>query len=80
MHNNKEHHIMYFSINFIRGIKSRKRAETVHVSCMEEIKNPLKTLVGHSKRKRQLKESQVYIKNVTSTDFMKILTATHRSG
>jgi hypothetical protein len=71
---------MYFSTNFIKGIKSRKRAQTVHVSCMGEIKNPLKTLVGYSKRKKQLKERQVYIKNITSTDFTNILTATHRSG
>jgi hypothetical protein len=47
---------------------------------MGEIKNPLKPLVGNSKRKRQLKERQGNIKNVTSIDFMNILTTKHRSG
>jgi len=53
---NKEHRIMYFATNVITGIKLRKRAQAVHVSCMGEIKNPLKALVGNCKRKRQLKE------------------------
>lgn len=47
---------MYFATNVITGIKLRKRAQAVHVSCMGEIKNPLKALVGNCKRKRQLKE------------------------
>jgi hypothetical protein len=59
---NKEQHIMYFATSVITGIKSRKRAQAVHVSCMGEIKNPLKALVGNSKRKRQLKERQACIK------------------
>jgi hypothetical protein len=55
--NNKEHHTMYFTANVIAGIKSNKRARVVDVSCMEEIKTPLKALVGNSKRNRQLKET-----------------------
>jgi hypothetical protein len=47
---------------------------------MGEIKNPLKASVADSKRKMQLKEKQAYIKNVTSTDLMNILTTTHCSG
>jgi len=50
--NYKEHQIMYFATNVITGIKSRKRAQALYVSCMGEIKNPLKALVGNSKMKR----------------------------
>jgi len=39
---------MYFAINVITGVKSRKRTQAVHVSCMGEIKNPLKASVENS--------------------------------
>jgi hypothetical protein len=57
---------MYFRANVITGIKSNKRVWVVDVSCMEEIKTPLKASVGNSKRNRQLKETGAYMKNVTS--------------
>jgi hypothetical protein len=71
---------VYFTANVITGIKSSSEARAVHVLCMEEIQNPLNALVGNSKRKRQLKETGAYIKNVTSTVFMNILASILRSG
>jgi hypothetical protein len=50
---------MYFATNVITGIKTKKRAQAVYVSCMGEIKNPLKALVGNSKTKRQLKRGRL---------------------
>jgi len=42
---------MYFATDVITGIKSRKRTQAFHVSCMGEIKKPFKALVRNSKRK-----------------------------
>ena len=51
--------IMYFATNVIIGIMSRNRTQAVHVSCIGEIKNPLKSLVGILKGKGNLRRGRL---------------------
>jgi hypothetical protein len=55
---------MYFTTNIITDIKSRQRVQPVHVSCVGEIKNQLKTFLGYSKRKMQLEGEVVLYKKM----------------
>jgi hypothetical protein len=54
MHN-EELHNLYSSPNIIRMIKSRRMKWAGHVSCMEEMRNAFKILVGKLEGKRPLR-------------------------
>jgi hypothetical protein len=51
---NEEVHKLYFSPYIVRVIKSKRMRWVVHVTCMEDMINVCKILVGKPERKRPL--------------------------